>query len=197
MIQIYMTELYHHGIKGQKWGVRRYQNPDGTRTSAGKQREYYRRRVQRELKNVDDVNAIVDTLSDKEKRFLGLKENESKWIEDDERVEVSANIAKTFIQRLDGIPVSMLEIWDDGTDVGQIAIATNPKYRGTGVTTQNINDAVKWFNSKSNTKLKDLQWNNRKENPKSGQIAEKFGFGEKEETDDWEFRVMRKNGDSK
>lgn len=31
-------ELYHHGIKGQKWGVRRYQNEDGTLTSAGKQR---------------------------------------------------------------------------------------------------------------------------------------------------------------
>jgi hypothetical protein len=31
-------ELYHHGIKGQKWGVRRYQNPDGSLTAAGKMR---------------------------------------------------------------------------------------------------------------------------------------------------------------
>ena len=32
-------ELYHFGIKGQKWGVRRFQNADGTRTAAGKKRE--------------------------------------------------------------------------------------------------------------------------------------------------------------
>lgn len=30
--------LEHHGIKGQKWGIRRFQNKDGTRTSAGKRR---------------------------------------------------------------------------------------------------------------------------------------------------------------
>ena len=29
------SELYHHGIKGQKWGVRRYQNPDGSLTAEG------------------------------------------------------------------------------------------------------------------------------------------------------------------
>jgi hypothetical protein len=34
----YPNELYHHGIKGQKWGVRRFQNPDGTLTAAGKKR---------------------------------------------------------------------------------------------------------------------------------------------------------------
>ena len=30
------NELYHHGIKGQRWGIRRYQNPDGTLTALGK-----------------------------------------------------------------------------------------------------------------------------------------------------------------
>lgn len=34
-------ELKHYGIKGQKWGIRRYENPDGTLTEAGKKRYRY------------------------------------------------------------------------------------------------------------------------------------------------------------
>lgn len=34
----YSSELYHHGVKGQEWGKRRYQNPDGTLTAEGRAR---------------------------------------------------------------------------------------------------------------------------------------------------------------
>jgi hypothetical protein len=36
--QYRIDELVHHGIKGQKWGVRRFQNKDGSLTPAGKQK---------------------------------------------------------------------------------------------------------------------------------------------------------------
>ena len=35
-IQIFGDTLEHHGVKGQKWGVRRFQNEDGSYTAAGK-----------------------------------------------------------------------------------------------------------------------------------------------------------------
>ncbi len=45
-------ELYHHGIKGQKWGVRRFQNSDGTLTEEGQKR--YGGAGQREHKGLTD-----------------------------------------------------------------------------------------------------------------------------------------------
>lgn len=41
MDYVYGKTLYHHGILGQKWGIRRYQNKDGSLTKAGKKRYSY------------------------------------------------------------------------------------------------------------------------------------------------------------
>ena len=49
---IYNNELYHFGIKGKKWGVRRYQNHDGTLTAAGKKR-YARDAIEKEFNKYD------------------------------------------------------------------------------------------------------------------------------------------------
>ena len=38
MYYIVSNELYHHGIRGQKWGVRRFQNEDGSLTPRGEKR---------------------------------------------------------------------------------------------------------------------------------------------------------------
>lgn len=59
-------ELYHHGIKGQRWGVRRYQNEDGTLTADGKIRYGGNaRNIQRDLNRLDKEKAY--TLGDRAK----------------------------------------------------------------------------------------------------------------------------------
>lgn len=57
------NELYHHGIKGQRWGIRRFQNTDGTRTAAGKARA-------KENSSEDAQNEQKKGLSDSQKKAL-------------------------------------------------------------------------------------------------------------------------------
>ena len=64
-------ELYHHGIRGQKWGVRRYQNKYGALTPAGKRR-------QAKLESDYDSLNKIGALSVKGKKKKAEIENEYK-----------------------------------------------------------------------------------------------------------------------
>ena len=59
------NSLYHHGIKGQKWGVRRFRNADGTLTAAGKRRQA-KKEYKAEIKDRKSASKNRRTLSDDE-----------------------------------------------------------------------------------------------------------------------------------
>lgn len=68
-------ELYHHGILGMKWGVRRYQNKDGSLTSLGKKRK----------RNESDDEKEVNRL--RKKKSYELSNAELKKINERRRLE--------------------------------------------------------------------------------------------------------------
>ena len=58
-------EIYHHGIKGMRWGIRRYQNPDGSLTPAGRKR-LEKADIKWAKKKTDKITAQAKKASQKE-----------------------------------------------------------------------------------------------------------------------------------
>lgn len=96
------TSLYHYGIPGQKWGIRRWQNPDGSFNEEGKKRygriststppsqkvttmrDFIHTRSKVSKKNQDDFNKLYDTYKNYKKSELynTLFKNNDFWITD-------------------------------------------------------------------------------------------------------------------
>ena len=89
-----MNELYHYGVKGQKWGVRRYQNKDGSLTTAGRKRrnEFY-----------DTEKSVVNKLSNSYSKFvkkpIDISEIKSRGNVNSEDAYVCARLANKIFDR--------------------------------------------------------------------------------------------------
>lgn len=67
------AELVHYGAKGQKWGVRRFQNPDGTWTEAGKVRYGSRaekREARKAAKETERIQNEINAAAERRKKIL-------------------------------------------------------------------------------------------------------------------------------
>lgn len=98
------NEIYHYGIKGMKWGIRRYQNKDGSYTTLGLKRyqDKYANKAQRQAqKNINNANALKETLKSGE--YAGLKLNSSDRKAAKQEMDRSIEAAKAWLKTRDDI----------------------------------------------------------------------------------------------
>lgn len=90
----YNSYLQHHGIKGMRWGVRRYQNRDGSLTPSGKKR--YDQDVRENNAKKKDNRIIIDGPDPKRwakedtKRVKGVVDSSSSMVKELQNIERSS-----------------------------------------------------------------------------------------------------------
>ena len=165
--------LIHHGVKGQKWGIRRYQNRDGTLTKEGRSRRTSRNRAKSAYKTKPMVDEIISTLSKDERDKLGLHKSGDYLTKED-----GASVVKRILIKDGNIPVSFFDVFDDGGQYNfAIGTRSESEYRGKGYATKAAKRGMAYI-EKNKDRLEDkpIIWGVRTDNNASIKIAKSLGF---------------------
>lgn len=167
--------LCHHGIMGQKWGVRRWQYSDGSLTPDG--RIHYGVGSEREYKlssgNADDSNSIYKSLSRKERVYVTARDNPAKQYTNQD--EYNTLLEKNYTIKKKGEPVSTFDIWRENDNDVALALMTKrgDQYRGKGYANKVTKKAIAYLERSGKD---NAYWDVNKDNAGSRHLAEKYGF---------------------
>jgi len=168
----YSDELYHHGVKGQKWGVRRYRNYDGTLTEAGKKQQMYYRRGVRFKKTEPHVDRIFNSMPKEEKDKLT-------YYDDTYLTQKEASqLMKRILVKVGDTPVAFCDVLGDDDTYASLAVgvSNDEKYRNHGYGKKAARQAMNWYEKHKDDIPGDLWWGARSDNEPSIRIAKGLGF---------------------
>lgn len=153
--EISVNELYHHGVLGQKWGIRRYQSYDTVPRKSGKGG-----------KEIGTAAEVFNSLSTKEKANISTSSSFS---------NSSTLVRRATLKDSNGHAQAYAEIERDPDDstVGYISVAVHKNDRGQGLSERVCRDVL---DDLKDTGLKEVYWETTKDNPASSATAKKLGF---------------------
>ncbi len=146
-----------------QYGGKRYTQDSFRAEMKAKSQEYLR-------KKENDIRSIGDSLSKEE---LGK-------ITQGKHYSLAEDSVYSKVEYVDGKPAAFIELYrDEGYEKSQVSvnIATNPKYRGLGLTKKLVNAAIE----EAPDEVKEIYWETDTSNKASSGLAKKMGFTKAED----------------
>ena len=163
--------LAHHGIKGQRWGVKNGPPYPLSEWSASEKK--YKYRAIRADKTRKDVDSIINSLnSDERDKVLAGSDHYL-------NLEEGSNVVVRSLKKIGDKPISFFDVLEDDNNELQVALATRSgdEYRGKGYGYKTAKKGMDWIESHREDFLdKTVIWGVRTDNEGSIRIAKKLGF---------------------